>query len=318
MIDQTGIAPRSILVTGASGFVGRHLVAALARVVPSARLHTARFDITDAASVTAAVRAARPDASIHLAGVTAATAARRNSDRAWDVNLHGSLNLGRAILAHAPGCRMVFASTADAYGASFNAGLPLDETAPLAPMNAYSASKAAADLALGAMAADGLRVVRVRAFNHAGPGQSTDFVVAAFAEQIMRIAAGRQNPLMLVGALEPQRDFLDVRDVCAAYIACVLHDLPPGLILNIASGVQRRVGDILAALLSAASVTVRVQTDPARLRATDIAVAAGDASQARILLGWRSTITFDQMIHDVVEDWRARVTEPEYQRQSSG
>ncbi len=97
------------------------------------------------------------------------------------------------------------------------------KTRALAPMNVYGASKAAADLALGSMALQGLRVVRLRTFNHTGPGQSAAFVVAAFARQIARIAAGLQPPSLLVGNLDTWRDFLDVRDVCRAYLACIAH-----------------------------------------------------------------------------------------------
>ena len=101
------------------------------------------------------------------------------------------------------------------------AGVALDESAAAAPMNTYAATKAAADLALGAMVNEGLRVIRLRPFNHTGPGQSPDFVVPAFARQIARIETGLQPPVMRTGALAPRRDFLDVRDVYAAYIACL-------------------------------------------------------------------------------------------------
>src|SRR5262249_19286486 len=137
--------------------------------------------------------------------------------QAWEVNLHGTLHLARAILRHVPDCQMLFASSADAYGWSFQSGTALAENAPLAPRNTYAATKAAADLALGSMTEQGLRCVRLRPVNHTGPGQSDQFVVAAFARQIARVATGLQPPLLEVGNLDAWRDFLDVRDVCAAY-----------------------------------------------------------------------------------------------------
>ena len=282
---------------------------ALAAALPGATLDPAAFDITDAGAVDAAVMAAPPDALVHLAAVAAIPAARADPDLAWRVNLGGTLNLARALLAHAPGCTMVFASSADIYGGSFRAGHALAEDALPAPLNTYAATKAAADLALGAMAAEGLRVVRVRAFNHTGPGQAPAFVIPAFAEQVARIAAGLQPPVLRVGDLSPLRDFLDVRDVCAAYAACVAHAgaLPPGTVLNVASGQPRRVGDVLQSLLDAAGVTAEVQTDSARLRPTDIPLAAGDAGLARRLLGWAPVIPWTQTVHDVLADWRARV-----------
>ena len=301
--------PRRILITGAGGFVGRHLLPVLRTACPGATLLTDPFDVTDPAAVDAAIGEARPDALVHLAAVAAIPAARLDPGRAWQVNLLGTLNVARAVLAHVPGCTLLFASSADIYGASFRAGTPLDEGALPAPLNTYAATKAAADLALGAMAAEGLRVLRVRPFNHTGAGQSPEFVVAAFAEQVARVAAGRQPPVLRVGALDPERDFLDVRDVCAAYALCLTRSdaLAPGTVLNLASGRPRRVGDVLAALMDAAGVRAEVATDAGRLRPTDIPIAAGDAALARRLLGWAPAIPWEQTITDVLADWRARV-----------
>ncbi len=300
--------PRRILVTGAAGFVGRHLIPALRVAHPGAELLTGGFDVTDPATVAAAIETTRPDALVHLAAIAAPMDARRDPDRAWTVNLHGTLILARAILAHAPAATLLFAGTADAYGASFRPGTPLDESAPLAPQNTYGATKAAADLALGAMVADGLRVIRARPFNHTGPGQTEAFVVPAFARQVARIEAGLQPASMQVGALAPERDFLDVRDVCAAYAACLSADLAPGVVLNLASGTPRRVGDVLQALLDLAGVTADVQTEAARLRPGDIPRAVGDAALARRLLGWAPAIAWEQTLLDVLADWRHRVT----------
>ena len=301
--------PRSILVTGAGGFVGRHLLDELRRRFPEADLACPRFDVTRPEEVAAAFRAARPDACVHLAAIAAIPVARRQPGLAWQVNLHGTLAVAEAILAHVPGCRLVFASSADAYGASFRTGQPLDEGAALAPINAYGATKAAADLALGALAGDGLNVIRVRPFNHTGPGQTAEFVVSAFARQVARIALGQQEPVLRVGALDPERDFLDVRDVCRAYAACLEHTLPVGTILNLASGRQHRIGAVLADLLDVAGVTASVETDPGRLRPTDIPVALGDARRARECLGWRPVISWKQTLSDLLQDWSRRLRE---------
>jgi GDP-4-dehydro-6-deoxy-D-mannose reductase len=300
-------APRRILLTGASGFVGRHLVAALAASHPGAVLLTDPVDVRDASAVAEVVAAGRPDACVHLAAVATAAAARRDEDHAWAVNLHGTLHIARAILHYVPDCQLLFASSADAYGA-ISTDAPIGEDTPLAPQSAYAATKAAADLALGSMAGQGLRVVRLRPFNHTGPGQSADLVIPAFARQIARVAAGLQPPLLEVGNLETWRDFLDVRDVCAAYVACIdrRDALAPGTVLNIGSGVARRIGDVLADLMALAGVAADVQAEASRTRANDVTRAVADAGQARALLGWAPALSWSQTLRDVLDDWRVR------------
>lgn len=303
--------PRRILVTGAGGFVGRHLLPALATAFPEAELFPAEADLCDPAAVDAEVALLEPDACVHLAAVSAIPAARGDPERAWRVNLHGTLALARALLVHAPAATLLYASSADIYGAAFRAGVPLDEAALPMPQNTYAATKAAADLALGAMSAEGLRAIRVRPFNHTGPGQSPAFVVAAFAEQVARIRAGLQPPRLRVGALDPFRDFLDVRDVCRAYALCLRHGdrLAPGTVLNVASGTPRRVGDVLSALLALAGVSAEVETDSSRLRPADIPTATGNAGRARDVLGWEPLIPWEQTLADVLVDWTDR-TQP--------
>jgi nucleoside-diphosphate-sugar epimerase len=303
------MTPARILLTGADGFVGRHLAAAVRAAFPGAELVGPRFDVIDAAAVSRVVSRVRPDACVHLAAVSAVADARENPDLAWQVNLHGTLHLARAILAHAPDACFLFASSADIYGGSFRSGGKLDESAAPAPLNTYGATKAAADLALGALAAEGLRAIRVRPFNHTGPGQPNRFVVPAFAEQIARIEAGQQPPVMQVGDLTSARDFLDVRDVCAAYVACLqsADSIPPGSIFNIASGVPRTIRVVLEELLAEAGVDVELETDPTRLRPSDIPTASGNAERAQQLLGWQPRISWQQTLRDVLADWRTRV-----------
>ncbi len=299
---------RRILITGADGFAGKVLCPALQAAFPDAELlgtglaAARKLDVTDAAAVEHLFSSFQPDACVHLAGIAAIGTARSEPALAWAVNFHGSLNVAQAILTVAPQCRMVFISSAEVYGASFNSGAALDETALLAPLNLYAATKAAAELALGAMTSDGLRLLRLRPFNHTGPGQSEAFVVPSFAGQIARIEAGLAQPEIAVGALEPERDFLDVRDVCAAYVAGLraFDQLANNSVLNLAAGKAVRIGDILDRLLAQAAVKITVTTDPARLRAVEIARAVGDASAARRLLGWQPTHRLDETLTDVL------------------
>lgn len=301
--------PGRILVTGASGFVGRHLMPALAAAFPRAALLTPSMDVRTVSDVEAVIRSDTPDVCVHLAAVSAIATAQHDPDDAWKTNFHGTLSLARTLSRHAPGCQLLYVSSAEAYGASFKSGQPVDETAPLAPLNAYAETKAAADLVLGGMADQNLRVVRLRPFNHTGPGQAPQFVIAAFARQIARIAVGLQAPVLQVGNLETWRDFLDVRDVCAAYVACIARRdlLASGTILNIASGQARRIGDILSDLVAIAGIDIKIELDSTRVRATDIRMACGDALQARSRLGWAPTLPWQRTLRDVVTDWQARV-----------
>lgn len=313
---------RRILVTGASGFVGQHLRAALRVAFPDAQLIAATrgesvtgwdeavtLDLLDPASCTTAITQAAPDAVLHLAALAAVGESFANPLPTWRANLFGTLALGEAVRAQARDALFVHVSSAEIYGLSFQSGVALGEDAPLRPANPYAASKAAADLAVGEMALRGLRAVRVRPFNHTGAGQADAFVVPAFAHQVALIAAGRQAPVLRVGALERWRDFLDVADVCAGYAAVLraADRLKPGAVFNLASGQPRRVGDILADLLRLAGVEARVEADEGRLRPTDVLRTEGDASAAKRVLGWAPAVPWETTLATVLADWRARI-----------
>jgi GDP-4-dehydro-6-deoxy-D-mannose reductase len=297
------------MVTGANGFVGKHLIACLSLALPKSIVFSPEFDLSDEEKVTEAIRVFAPDSCVHLAAVSTIAMAREDQTRAWAVNLHVPLRLAEAILRHAPKCQLIFASTTDAYGASFRRFPNLDESAPLAPLNLYAATKAAADLALGAMVSRGLRLVRARPVNHTGPGQKPDFVVPAFAQQIVRIAAGLQKPILQVGNISVFRDFLDVRDVCAAYISCIMQReaLAPGEIFNLASGTPRRLADVLDAMKTLSGVTADVEIDPARSRPSDVPITSACAGHAHNVLGWAPVTPWTQTLQEVLVYWKERI-----------
>jgi GDP-4-dehydro-6-deoxy-D-mannose reductase len=313
-----------LLVTGAAGFVGRHLLALLRMRYPAAMLIAAcrpdegalpsldvadrvvKFDLLDPAASAAIIAETRPDGLIHLAAQASVAASFADPLASWHANLGGTIALAEAVLRHASHCRFVLASSAEIYGLSFRMATPLDEEAPLRPANPYAASKAACDLAIGEMALRGLNAVRLRAFNQTGAGQSASFVVASFARQIARIEAGQQAPVMQVGALDRWRDFLDVRDVCTAYGAALEAERVSGRIYNIASGTSRRIGDILAALIARSGSAPAVEVEPLRLRPTDIERVVGNATRAADELGWTPVIPWDETLDIVLSDWRER------------
>ena len=314
-----------VLVTGAGGFVGPHLVDALRRIggddveliatSKDAETHRslgplAALDVCDAAAVGEAIARWRPTHVVNLAGLAAPAIAAADPDAAWAVHLHGARNLARAILVHAPACWLFQVSSGLVYGASARSGDPVDERTILAPLDEYSASKAAADLALGALVPAGLKCVRFRPFNHTGRGQSEDFVIPAFAMQVARIEAGLAPPTLRVGNLDAERDILDVADVVDAYALALYaaDDLEPGDILNIAAGRARRIGDMLTELLKFSRREIAVERDSRRVRRSDLPILVGDSSRLRAKLGWAPRRALHETLLDVLEDCRARLS----------
>jgi GDP-4-dehydro-6-deoxy-D-mannose reductase len=313
-----------ILVTGATGFVASHFRDALFRacgadteVIATARepgTHpiygaVAALDVTSRASTEQAFTRYTPTHVVHLAGIAAPSIGNASPHVTWQVHLYGALNIAETILAWNPDCWLLHVGTALVYGESGKSGLALNEDTLLAPLDEYAASKAAADLALGAMTHRGLKCIRFRPFNHSGPGQAEGFVLPDFALQIAKIEAGLIPPVMRVGNLDVERDFLDVRDVVESYALAAreVASLAPGMIFNIASGIPRRVGDILEVLLRQSQASISLERDPARLRSTDLPRLFGDASRARNCLTWSPKRRFEDTITDVLNDWRGRL-----------
>jgi GDP-4-dehydro-6-deoxy-D-mannose reductase len=319
-----GEAAIRVIVTGAGGFVGPHLVAALQRIGGAdvdviatslvAETHRllgplAALDVSDAAATSAAIARWRPTHVINLAGLASAAQVAADPDAAWAAHLQGARNLGRAILAEAPSCWLFQVSSGLVYGASGRSGEPVDERTLLAPLDEYAATKAAADMALSALVPAGLKCVRFRPFNHTGRGQSEAFVVPAFAMQVARIEAGLAAPILRVGNLDAERDLLDVADVADAYALAIYgcDELAPGEIFNIASGRTRRVSDLLDEFLKLSRVAITVERDPARYRVSEAPILIGDASRLRAKLGWAPRRALHETLLDVLEDCRARV-----------
>jgi GDP-4-dehydro-6-deoxy-D-mannose reductase len=318
-----------ILVTGAGGFVGGHLIPRLRAAFPGATLLAASrsgaangcdegfaLDLLRTDELAAVLREAQPDTVVHLAAQANVQLGFADSLGTWKINLLGTLALADAVRQAVPQAGFIQASSAEVYGLSFQSGTALTEDAPLRPANPYAASKAAADLAIGEMTLRGLRAVRLRPFTHTGRGQSPGFVVSAFARQIALIEAGQQEPVIKVGALDRWRDFLDVGDVCGAYVAAIdaLRDPASpasGAAFNIASGHMVRVGDVLSQLVALSSVQVTVQEEQTLLRPTDVISTLGNSDAARRVLHWQPRVPFAETLQAVLEDWRQRVRQVE-------
>lgn len=287
------------LVTGGHGFVGRYLCAALRRrgddVVVADRVgdDAIPLDLSDAENLRGVVEYARPDAIFHLAAQAFVPDAIADPIATFDVNARGTalfIDAIRSVRARGEiDPRIIIVSTADVYGERPAHEYPLRETHEPRPANPYAASKVAAEaFALAAHRAYGLDVVVTRAFNHVGPGQSDRFVVASFATQLARIARGAEA-VIRVGNLTAKRDFLDVRDVVAAYLA-LADRAPAGEIYNVASGRPIAIREMLRLLIEAAHLPVEVREDPERFRPVDVPVAYGDTAKIREATGWEPSI----------------------------
>ncbi len=295
------------LVTGADGFVGRHLLEHLRSQGDDAIGVDRESDVTDAASVRAVLERVRPDAIYHLAALTAVGASWLNPVEYTRVNVLGTKNVLDVALAVVPAARVVLVSSADVYGVVRPEDLPLVETFRVAPANPYSSSKVEAEHVAHDAVRRGQRVIIARPFNHVGPGQSTDFVVPAIVSRLLRALDDGVDEIV-VGDLSTRRDFSDVRDVVRAYRLLVDSGVG-GEVYNIASGTDVGLSDIAQRLVTAIAPHVRLVTDESLLRPVEVPVSRGSYDKLRKATKWRPTISLDASLRDVIDDMRRRRAE---------
>lgn len=294
------------LVTGSLGFAGTHLCAHLREegdVVIGVDRDDA--DLTDPTAAERLLAAHQPEVVYHLAGAADVGASWRDPVGTWDANATATLHLLEA--ARTLGVRRVLVvSSADVYGAVQEDELPLDESSPLRPTSPYAASKVAAEqLARQAFLGHGLETIRVRAFNHIGPGQRPDFVAPAIATAIAQneLSGATEVP---IGDLSPRRDFTDVRDVVRAYRLLMVHG-HAGDVYCVCSGRDIAIQDLADTLVSMAEAPMELRTDPDRLRPVDIPVLRGSNRRLRDVTGWTTTHTIDETLAALMAESRLRV-----------
>jgi GDP-4-dehydro-6-deoxy-D-mannose reductase len=308
-----------ILVTGASGFVGRHLVGRLVsrgdhvigigtETAPAPGVaEWRRADLRAAGDLMAAIGESRPDAIVHLAAQSSSASSFQDPGGTFEINTLGTWHLLEAVAHVAPRARFLMAGTSEAYGPQ-PAGSRANEDTPFRPVSPYALSKAAADYACEVMhRRHDLDVIRTRSFGHSGPGQSPRFFLPSCARQVAEIEKGAAEPVLRVGDLSVVRDLCDVRDVVDAYLQ-LLEKGRPGAAYNVCRGSGVRLSELVDGLCSRARIRIRVEVDPARLRPIDVPYLVGDPSRIERETGWRARIPIERMLDDVLAEWRGPVT----------
>ena len=316
-----------VLVTGAAGFVGSHLVTLLRAGRPAphvvgwrrpdtvageprhpagdrrTRIVWQEIDVLDADAVGSAIEKLQPDQVYHCAGAAAVAGSWNNRVATLRTNVIGTEHLLAALERAAPSARVLIPGSALVYRPHDGA---LAEDAEIGPVSPYGLSKLAQEMLAARYAADGLGVIRTRSFTHIGPGQDASYAASSFAQQVASIEAGRAEPAIQVGDLTPRRDLLDVRDTVRAYLALMEHGTS-GAVYNVCSGAAHPIREVLEELISQAGVPIEVCVDPARLRPSDYPVLCGDRTRITADVGWEPRIPLSETLCDLLEHWRAAI-----------
>jgi GDP-4-dehydro-6-deoxy-D-mannose reductase len=308
------------LITGIGGFVGRHLfshlleqgdeVCGLGRPadlvgLPST-LRLAHVDLSDRSAIERFVRETQPEAVYHLAAQSSPTESLSDPWATIGNNLLAQINLFEALLSAGLLPRVLAVGSSDEYGRVAPEDVPTNENVPLRPATPYAVSKVGQDvMGFQYFAQHGLPVVRVRPFNHTGPGQDARFVIPSFACQLAEIEMGIGQPVLRVGNLEVARDFTDARDMVRAYRLAVTAGVP-GDVYNLGRGQSMRIAEMVAELVSLCRVPVQVKVDPALLRVADVPRQEADTRKFTQLTGWQPQIPWHMTLADTLQYWRER------------
>lgn len=316
---------KKALITGITGFAGSHLAELLLdkglEVWGTARprsktdhiesikrkIHLEDADLVDSHSLYTIVNKIKPDYIFHLAAQSFVPTSWASPSATLEVNITGSANLFEAVRQAGIDPVIQIACSSEEYGLVYPDETPIKEDNPLRPQSPYAVSKVAMDyLGYQYFCSYKMRIIRTRGFNHTGPRRGETFVTSNFAKQIAMIEKEKQEPTIYVGNLDATRDWTDVRDMVAGYVAAVEKG-EPGEVYNICSGRGVVIKDMLDILLGYSSVKVAVKPDQSRMRPSDVPVLIGDNSKFVKQTGWKPTIEFEQTMKDLLEYWRERV-----------
>jgi GDP-4-dehydro-6-deoxy-D-mannose reductase len=305
-----------IFITGINGFVGKHLIdeykedEIFGLVKDSTgedlggNVKTFQGDILDSNGIEKIIAEVKPDIIFHLAALTSPAESLKNPVETINNNVSGQLNILEAVRNLEIDCKMLVVSSAEVYGNVDEKNIPTSENSELLPNTPYGVSKATQDL-LGYQyyKSYGLKNVRVRPFNHIGPGQAPVFVVSAFARQIAMIEKGQQEKVIKVGNLSPKRDFTDVRDVVKAY-KFLMEKGKFGEVYNIGSGKSYEISEILNILMSFSTEKIEVVEDPLLARSVDVKELRCDFTKLKNDTGWEPEIPIEKSLQDTLDYWR--------------
>lgn len=306
----------SVLVTGAAGFVGSHLLELLeqepAQIIAwlrpgteplfsGSRIIWHSVELHDRDAVAAAIAAFSPSEIYHLAGVPHVGDSWSHVHETFAGNVLGTHHLFDALRKHQLQPRVLITSTAFVYAPQQRAITEADVVRPNSP---YGTSKLAQEmLAKRAWEEDGIPALIARAFNHVGPRQSPSFVASSIAKQIAEIEAGKRAPVLMMGNMDSKRDMMDVRDTVRAYRA-MMTGATPGVPYNVCSGVALPIRELVELMRSKSRVPITIEMDPARLRPSDTPVVLGDHSRLTADTGWQPLIPFEKTVDDLLSYWR--------------
>ncbi len=305
-----------VFITGINGFVGKHLIKeypndeifGLVKTSIDENLgeNVKKFqgDILDSSGIRKIIEEVKPDIIFHLAALTSPSESLKNPVETLDNNIKGQLNILEAVRNLELDCKTLVVSSAEIYGSVSEKDLPINENVQFLPTTPYAVSKITQDfLGYQYFKSYGVKSIRVRPFNHIGPGQAPMFVVSAFAKQIAMIEKGQQEPVMKVGNLTPKRDFTDVRDVSRAY-KLLMEKGEIGEVYNIGSGKSYGINEILNILISFSTEKIEVREDPSLVRKVDVKELRCDYTKLKNDTSWEPEIEIEKSLKDTLDYWR--------------
>ncbi|MGN1089016.1 MAG: GDP-mannose 4,6-dehydratase [Huintestinicola sp.] len=311
------------LIIGAGGFVGGYLISELcsrewevcATKLPHEKINifsgndvsysTADLDILDENAVSELLGSFKPDCIFHLAAQSSVAVSWKKPALTADINIKGCINLLEAVRNTGISTKILFIGSSEEYGYAANRPEPVDETVRPEPANIYAITKLAQNM-IGELycKAYGMDIISVRAFNHIGPGQLPQFVVADFCKQAAEIKAGKREPVIRVGNLSAKRDFTDVRDIVRAYAELSLKG-KCGETYNVGSGHAVSIQSILDKIIELSGTDISVEVDPAKLRPVDVPFIEADVSKLKNDTGWEPKIELTAALDSIIGYWQS-------------